>query len=313
HSGDSASVLPPFKVPAYHQRSMRRIAARLARRLGVVGLLNVQFAVKDGTIYVIEANPRASRTIPWVAKAIGLPLVKLATRVILGERLTDLIPSRLLEPFERGDSPAADGRERRGESLLPAGRVFVKMPVFSANRFPEVDTLLGPEMRSTGEVLGIAPTFGEAFAKAAAGAGLKLPLEGTAFLTVNDRDKEELLPIARDLAALGFRLIATRGTTQFLTRRGLACESIYKVNEGHPNVADRIAEGGIQLVINTPLGRVSFYDESAIRKSALAHGVPCITTLSGSRAAVDAIRALRAGDLAVESLQELHARAAARG
>jgi len=310
HSGDSASVLPPYKVPPYHQRTMRRIATRLARELRVVGLLNIQFAIKDGTVYVIEANPRASRTIPWVAKAIGLPLVRLATRVILGQPLADLIDPRHLEPFERSTPEGLPHRDsdRRGDSLLPGGRTFVKAPVFSSNRFPEVDTLLGPEMRSTGEVLGIGRSFGEAFAKAAISAGQKLPLEGTVFLTVNDSDKEELLPIARDLAAGGFLLCGTRGTAAFLRGRGLECDAIFKVNEGHPNAADKIAEGTVRLVINTPLGRASFYDESAIRKAALAHGVPCITTLSGSRAAVDAIRTLRVGGLSVESLQELHPR-----
>ncbi len=321
HSGDSACVLPPFKVPPNHQQTMRIYTARLARALRVVGLLNVQFAIKDDVVYILEANPRASRTVPWVSKASGLPLAQLATRVILGERMSSLVPSEWLEPDE-ADAPESDetpagaiGARSRANlpdssgatsgGILPAGRIFVKMPVFSSNRFPDVDTLLGPEMRSTGEVLGIGPTFGHAFAKAAAGAGLRLPLEGTAFLTVHDLDKEELLPLARDLSSLGFKLTATRGTAIFLNQRGCPTELVYKVNEGHPNAADRIASGEIRLVINTPLGRDSFYDETAIRRAALAHGVPCITTLSGSRAVIDAIRTLREGTWDVEALQDL--------
>ncbi len=320
HSGDSACVLPPFKVPPRHQATMRRAAARLARALRVQGLLNVQFAVRDEIVYVIEANPRASRTIPWVAKATGLPLAKLATRLILGERLRDLVDPAWLSPREASGEGLADpaleaglgaSPETSGEAVheglpLPPNRVFVKMPVFSSNRFPEVDTLLGPEMRSTGEVLGIGPDFGVAFAKAALAAGLRVPLQGAVFLTVNDNDKDEAAEIARDLVEMGFRLTATGGTAAHLRARGLDVEPIFKVNEGHPNAADRIAEGAVQLVINTPLGRASFYDESAIRKAALAHGVPCITTLSGSRAIVDAIRTLRAGGWGVESLQEMH-------
>jgi len=350
HSGDSACVLPPFKVPEHHQETMCRQTALLARAMKVIGLLNVQFAIKDDVVYVIEANPRASRTVPWLSKASGLPLVSLATRVILGEPLRTLVPEDRLEPLpemelpEPSASPTASGadaaeatptrggapfethaapsggaaagalppslmRRPRGKlpsAWLPPGRIFVKMPTFSSSRFPEVDTLLGPEMRSTGEVLGVGHTFGHAFAKAAAAAGIDLPHHGTAFLTLNDNDKSEALSIAEDLADLGFSLVATRGTAEYLRECGLQVESVYKVNEGHPHAADRIAAGSIQLVINTPLGRESFYDETAIRKAALAHGVPCITTLSGSRAVVDAIRTLRAGEWEVESVQELH-------
>jgi carbamoyl-phosphate synthase large subunit len=294
-----------------------------------VGLLNVQFAIFEDVVHVLEANPRASRTVPWVSKATGVPLARIAMRLILGEPLRSHVSEAWLEPpepdgegggrepradmprFDRtgadtGGAPPPERSPSRGHGL-PAGRVFVKVPVFSWDRFPGFDTLLGPEMRSTGEVLGIGRDFGTAFAKAAAAAGLRLPLEGAAFLTVNDRDKEELLPIARDLLGLGFRLLATGGTAAFLSARGLPVEPVYKVNEGRPNSADRIHAGEIRLVINTPLGRDSFYDEKAIRRAALARGVPCITTLSGSRAAVDAIRTLRAGAWDVESLQEMHA------
>jgi carbamoyl-phosphate synthase large subunit len=347
HSGDSACVLPPFKVGLALQQTMREYTTKIAHALQVVGLLNVQYAIKNGVVYVLEANPRASRTIPYVSKATGLPLVSLATRLILGETLASLVdPARLepdrleadrlaldrlgpdrLEPDRKapasisgarasssgtsGPAPRASGsRGRNARASAPGGhsaegRVFVKMPVFSSNRFPEVDTLLGPEMRSTGEVLGIGRSFGEAFAKAAAGSGMRLPLSGRAFLSVNDNDKPEAVPIARDLAELGFELLATSGTAAFLREAGLRVGSTFKVNEGEPHVADRIAGGEIQLVINTPLGRESYYDESAIRKEALAHGIPCITTLSGSRAVVDAIRTLRSGEWTVESLQEI--------
>jgi carbamoyl-phosphate synthase large subunit len=335
HSGDSACVLPPYRVTPAFQAEMVASTTALARELRVVGLLNVQFAIKDGTVYVIEANPRASRTIPYVSKSIGVPLAKLATRVILGERLPDLLDPDLLEPAaaspvidspSAGDSTAvsrvgnAPGAEvarsseggsskshplpPRYQRLLP-GRVFVKMPVFSSNRFPEVDTLLGPEMRSTGEVLGIGRSVGEAYAKAALGAGMKLPMRGTAFVSVNDNDKHDAVPIVRDLIALGFHILATHGTASYLRLAGVESELIFKVNEGHPHVGDLLAQGEVQLVINTPLGRASYYDESAIRRAALAYGVPCITTLSASRAIVDAIRTLRAGDWTVQCLQEL--------
>jgi carbamoyl-phosphate synthase large subunit len=354
HSGDSACVLPPYKVEPRWQAEMVECTTRLARALRVVGLLNVQFAIKDDVVCVIEANPRASRTIPYVAKSIGLPLVRLATRAILGERLRDLLRPELLEPEPRSASgerepartlPEAEpGRTRREpesarahpepllgpsatrprdadperpggragiaatpprfQRLLP-GRVFVKMPVFSSNRFPEVDTLLGPEMRSTGEVLGIGRSFGEAYAKAALGAGVRMPLKGTAFVSVHDNDKHEVVPIVRDLLALGFHVVATRGTAEYLRQAGVPVEGVYKVNEGHPHIADRLGRGEVQLVINTPLGRASYYDEAAIRRAALAQGVPCITTLSGSRAMVDAIRTLRSGDWDVRSMQAL--------
>ncbi len=300
HSGDSACVIPPYKVSRADQRKLSHYTIQLARALGVVGLLNVQYAIKDGTIYVIEANPRASRTIPYVSKAIGVPLARLATQVILGRSLSSLLdPELLLDPVaEDEDKPLPF------ETLLP-DRVIVKMPVFSSNRFPEVDTLLGPEMRSTGEVLGIGRDFGEAFLKAAYGAGTRIPLEGTAFVSVHDNDKPDLLPIAKELVQLGFKLLASAGTREFLLSHGLETELVFKVNEGEPNVADRIADGTVVLVINTPLGRDSFYDEAAIRKAALAFGVPCITTLSGSRAMVDAIRTARQSDWTVESIQSM--------
>ena len=310
HSGDSACVLPPYKVSRADQHVLAEYTVRLARALDVVGLLNVQFAIKDGKIYVIEANPRASRTIPYVSKAIGIPLARLATRVIMGAPLCELLPREVLarrESRRSSTSPASSSLSLPSlsyERFLP-NRIIVKMPVFSSNRFPEVDTLLGPEMRSTGEVLGIGRTFGEAFLKAALSAGLEIPYEGNAFISVHDNDKEEVFPIARDLSRLGFHLLATKGTAHFLAARGLEVETVFKVNEGSPHIAELIGDRQVDLVVNTPLGKASHYDEAAIRRAALAFGVPCVTTLSGSRAVVDAIRTLREGSWIVESIQSL--------
>ncbi|MEM8964229.1 MAG: carbamoyl-phosphate synthase large subunit, partial [Acidobacteriota bacterium] len=240
HSGDSAAVMPPYRVGPFDLEQMRDIARRLALRLGVVGLMNVQIAVWAGGIYVIEANPRASRTVPFIAKAVGVPLVTLATRVMLGEKLADL-----------------------GFTEEPAvPRNFVKMPVFPFRRFPGVDPLLGPEMRSTGEVMGIGQRFGTAFAKAWLGANHQLPQEGTAFVSVHDRDKGALLPVARRLSALGFRLIATQGTAAFLRDHGLDAGDIQKVHQGRPHIVDELINGGVQLVVNTPLGRESHQDDA---------------------------------------------------
>ncbi|MDM7915056.1 MAG: hypothetical protein QUU85_07290, partial [Candidatus Eisenbacteria bacterium] len=286
HSGDSTSLLPAEGIPTELLERIRERTNALALALGAVGLLNVQFAIQGGEAYVLEANPRASRTIPFVSKAIGQPLARLATRILLGGKIADL-----------------------GLPALPvAPRSFVKMPVFPFRRFPENDTILGPEMRSTGEVLGIAPSFGSAFAKACLAAGLKLPLGGRVFLSVNDNDKPAALDVARALARLDFVLTATHGTAAWLQRSGIPCTRVYKVNEGHPNVVDRIRGGKIDLVINTPLGRASFYDERAIRSTALERGVPCITTLEGARAAAEAIASMRESGIEVEALQEIHRR-----
>ncbi|MEM6456530.1 MAG: carbamoyl-phosphate synthase large subunit, partial [Acidobacteriota bacterium] len=284
HSGDSAAVLPPYRVGPFDLDQMRDIARRLALRLGVVGLMNVQFAIHEGGIYVIEVNPRASRTVPFIAKAVGVPLAKLASRVMAGERLRDL-------GFVR--EPSVPG-------------VFVKMPVFPFRRFPEADPILGPEMKSTGEVMGVGRRFGSAFARAWRGAGLDLPLDGTVFLSVHDRDKPSLLPAARRLSSLGFRFVATAGTASYLRAQGFAVENVRKVHEGSPHIVDRLQAGGIQLVINTPLGRESHLDDAVIRRAVLRAGVPCITTLSGAIAAAEAIAAVKAGDLEVRPLQELH-------
>ncbi|HEX7180268.1 MAG TPA: carbamoyl-phosphate synthase large subunit [Thermoanaerobaculia bacterium] len=284
HSGDSAAVLPPYRVSRADQDVMRDIARRLALRLGVVGLMNVQLAMKDGRIYVLEVNPRASRTVPFIAKAVGVPLVKIAVQVMAGKTLDEL-------GFT--EEPEVPG-------------VFVKAPVFPFRRFPGVDPVLGPEMKSTGEVMGASASFGSAFAKAWIGAGHKLPLAGTAFLSVHDQDKPFLLPIARGLSHLGFHLAATEGTADFLRHSGLDVRSVMKVHEGRPHVVDDLINGEIALVVNTPLGRASHEDDSVIRRTALKHDIPCITTLSGAMAAVEGIAALQKDGLQVRPLQEIH-------
>ena len=284
HSGDSAAVLPPQIVGEAALAEMREIAKRLALRLGVVGLMNVQFAIHQDRIYVIEVNPRASRTVPFIAKAVGVPLVKLAAKVMAGQSLGEL-------GFTT--EPAVPG-------------VFVKAPVFPFRRFTGVDPVLGPEMKSTGEVMGSSPLFGNAFAKAWVAAGHKLPLEGTAFVSVHDKDKEALLPVAAKLVEVGFELTATAGTAEFLTSRGLKVRRINKVHEGRPHIVDHLINRDIDLVVNTPLGRESHEDDASIRQMALKYDIPCITTLSGAMAAVEGIAAWKAGGLEVASLQQLH-------
>jgi carbamoyl-phosphate synthase large subunit len=283
HSGDSVAVLPPYKVSPEDQDRMRDIARRLALRLGVVGLMNVQFALKDGAIYVLEVNPRASRTVPFIAKAVGLPLVKIAVAAMAGKSLGEL--GFTLEPRVPG--------------------VFVKAPVFPFRRFPGVDPVLGPEMKSTGEVMGESLTFGNAFAKAWMGAGHVLPLAGAAFLSVHDRDKPGLLPVAQRLAELGFELTATAGTADYLRGQGLAVRTVLKVHEARPHVVDLLINGEIALVVNTPLGRESHEDDGIIRRTALKYDIPCITTLSGAMACAEGIAALKREGLSVRSLQEM--------
>ncbi|HRC87065.1 MAG TPA: ATP-grasp domain-containing protein [Thermoanaerobaculia bacterium] len=287
HSGDSAAILPPLEVSAEHLEEMRGIARRLALRLGVVGLMNVQFALHEGQVYVLEVNPRASRTVPFIAKAVGVPLVKIAARVMAGEKLADL--GFVAEP------------------KVPV--VAVKAPVFPFKRLPNVDPVLGPEMKSTGEVMGLSAEFGHAVAKAWVAAGNRLPESGSVFLSVPDLDKPALVPVARRLAGLGFELVATEGTASFLESQGLAARKVRKVWEGRPNVADEVINGEIDLVINTPIGREPHSDDAVIRKTALRAGVPVVTTLSGALAVAEAIAALRKNALSVSSLQEIHARA----
>jgi carbamoyl-phosphate synthase large subunit len=259
--------------------------SRLALRLGVVGLINIQFAVYgDDELYVIEANPRASRTVPFVSKAIGIPLAKLATRILLGERIADM----------REELAAADSEH-----------VSVKEAVLPFGRFPSADSLLGPEMKSTGEVMGVANDFPAAFGKAQAGAGARLPLSGSVFITVTDGDKAAATQIAGALHDLGFSILATGGTARSIRRMGVPVETIPKISEGSPNVVDRIEAGDVDLVINTPTGSGARTDGYEIRSAAVARGIPCITTMTGASAAQRAILALRAGEPTVRSLQDL--------
>ena len=284
HSGDSTSVLPPIVIEEKHLETMRKYTRKLGQSLGVVGLMNVQFAVVSDQVYVLEVNPRASRTVPFVSKATGVSLAKLAVQLMIGKTLQEL-------------GVTDDLRVRH---------CFIKAPVFPFNKFPGVDTILGPEMKSTGEVMGASESFGYAYAKAQISAGVHLPLGGVIFISVSDRDKRFVANIARDFQELGFQLVATRGTAKGLREAGLDAETVYKVNEGRPNVVDLIKSSKIHLVINTPLGRESFFDEKAIRRSCTRYGMPCITTLSAAAAAVNAIRALQREEISVKSLQEYH-------
>jgi carbamoyl-phosphate synthase large subunit len=284
HSGDSACVLPPYIIGELDLRVMREHTVALARALGVVGLINVQFAVKDGVVYVLEVNPRASRTIPFVSKAIGVPLASIAARVMLGETLAAIgFTEEIVPPY-----------------------VSVKEAVFPFNKFREADPILGPEMRSTGEVMGISDSFGSAFAKAELAADNGLPMEGAIFVTVNDPDKDSVVPIARRFQEMGFRLMATSGTARHLRGRGIAAERVFKVHEGRPHGIDLIVNGEVQLLINTPMGKHSQRDDYSMRQAAVAHRIPYTTTLSAANAACDAILAMRFRPPHVRSLQEWH-------
>ena len=286
HSGDSSSVLPAQKIAAEHLETIQHYTNLLAKALKVKGLMNIQFAIQDDRVYVLEVNPRASRTVPFVAKATGVPIAKIASRVMAGERT--------LADFNLPD-------------VLPVPKIFVKSPVFPFKKFAGVDPILGPEMHSTGEVMGVGASFGEAYGKAMEGAGLTLPLSGKAFISVTNADKGQAVVLARRLNKLGFELVATYGTANRLREVGMTCESVFKVNEGRPNIADLIRQGEISLIINTPLGKTSHYDEKAIRKAALQFNVPCVTTITGAEALVEAISAKKGeGKIAVRSLQEIH-------
>jgi len=283
HSGDSSCVLPPLRIDPDHIETMRHYTRKLADSLSVRGLMNIQFAIKDDRVYVLEVNPRASRTIPFVSKATGIPVARIAALVMAGKSLKDFgLPQD-----------------------LTVNRFFIKSPVFPFAKFPGVDPILGPEMHSTGEVMGIGETFGDAYARAMTGAGLVLPKSGTAFISVNESDKGQAVLLARRLMRLGFKIMATLGTAARLREVGIEVENVFKVNEGRPNIVDQIKGGGVALVINTPLGRASHYDEQAIRQAALQYGVPCVTTMTGAQALVEALGSKNSSD--VHSLQELHA------
>jgi carbamoyl-phosphate synthase large subunit len=282
HSGDSACVIPPVGIPERHLATIRAYTRTIAREMGVVGLMNIQYAICDDRVYVLEANPRASRTVPLVSKVCGIPMARIATEIMLGKRLADF------------DFSAKEIRH-----------VGVKEAVFPFNMFPEVDPVLGPEMRSTGEVLGLDHSYGMAYFKAQDGAGATLPLTGTVLITVAARDRTgQLLEAARRLAAEGFRIVATDGTAAFLQDNGIEATTILKVHEGRPNIVDAVKNGEIQLIINTPSGKLSAYDDSYIRKAAIRHKVAYLTTVRAAAAAAEGIAARQAGESTVRSLQE---------
>jgi carbamoyl-phosphate synthase large subunit len=290
HSGDSSCVLPPFSLQSSEIETIKAYTRKLALALKVIGLMNVQYAIKDGTVYVLEVNPRASRTVPYVSKATGVPLPKIAVGLMLGRKLADL-------------------RELIGgtnDGVLVAPKFFVKSPVFPFNKFPGVDPVLGPEMRSTGEVMGVGENFGEAFAKAQLSAGTPLPMKGTVFISTNDRHKPEAVEIAKRFADFGFELAATRGTAAAIKAAGMQCKTVFKVNEGRPNAVDLLKGGSLQLIIYTATGAHSFSDEKAIRRAAVAYRVPCITTMSAAKAAGEAVASSHRDPIRVWSLQEIH-------
>ncbi|NIR45661.1 MAG: carbamoyl-phosphate synthase large subunit [Gemmatimonadetes bacterium] len=288
HSGDSACVVPPYLLRDEHVDQMKAHTRALARELGVVGLINVQFAVKDGIVYVLEVNPRASRTVPFLSKATGVPLARLAARLMAGRKLSE---------FELRPNGEVQG-------------VAVKESVFPFDKLAGVDALLGPEMRSTGEVMGIADSFGLAIAKAQVAAGNPLPMSGRVVVTVHDQDKANVTPIARRFHELGFEVWATSGTAKYLRGRGVPAQSVLKVHEGRPNIVDHLISGEIDLLINTPLGKHAQFDDYAIRRAAIQHRVPYTTTLSGASALCDAVIGLRHRKLQVMSLQDRAQRAA---
>ncbi|MGL4495148.1 MAG: carbamoyl-phosphate synthase large subunit, partial [Beijerinckiaceae bacterium] len=281
HSGDSACALPPCTLAPAMIEKIEEQTKRMALALDVGGLMNVQYAIKDGEIYVLEVNPRASRTVPFVAKVIGEPVAKIAARVMAGEALASF--------------------NLQKKTL---GHVGVKEAVFPFARFPGVDVLLGPEMRSTGEVMGLDRNFDAAFAKSQLGAGSRIPTDGAVFVSVRDSDKPRILDTIRRLAALGFRIVATSGTQGYLEAQGVPCQRINKVLEGRPHIVDAIRNGEIQLVFNTTEGAGALSDSKPLRRAALLHKVPYYTTLSGAIAAAKGIEAWGSGELAVQALQD---------
>jgi carbamoyl-phosphate synthase large subunit len=303
HSGDSCCVLPSFSLTEEQIETLCTYTVELALALQVKGLMNVQYAIQDGKVFVLEVNPRASRTVPYVSKATSVPLAKVAARLMAGRALASFeLP---LEKARSTRLPSANVAQAF-LGMLPVKQFCVKSPVFPFSKFPGVDPILGPEMKSTGEVMGIGEKFGEAFAKSQLSAGTRLPLQGRAFLSVRDKDKAKAIAVARRLVETGFELVATRGTAQYLAAAGLEVRTVYKVMEGRPNVVDLIKGGEIQLLINTPIGAKSFFDEKAIRRAAVQHRVPCITTVAGALAAVEGIAALKSQPVRVLALQRMH-------
>jgi carbamoyl-phosphate synthase large subunit len=283
HSGDSACVIPPISIPDKHVETIYDYTRRIAMELNVVGLMNIQYAIAADTVYVLEANPRASRTVPLVSKVCNIPMARLATQIMLGKKLSALdIKPKTIPHFG------------------------VKEAVFPFTMFPEVDPLLGPEMRSTGEVLGLADSFGLAFFKSQEAAGQRLPAEGTVLITVAQRERPAVLEVAQEFHQLGFKIKATEGTHAFLEEHGIPSELILKMHEGRPNIVDGIMNKEIDLIINTPTGRLSKHDDSYIRKAAIKHKVPYITTLAAAIAAAKGIAAYRGGKGTARSLQAYH-------
>jgi len=276
--------LPPYSLPAALQDEIVKATKALTAELHVVGLMNVQYAIKDHRLFVLEVNPRASRTVPFVSKATGVPLAKLATKVMLGKTLRDLGLT---------------------QEIIPS-HVSVKEAVFPFDRFPDVDTLLGPEMKSTGEVMGLDIDFGSAYAKAQLGAGQKLPLSGTVFISVKNRDKASVLPLAKRFLALGFDIIATRGTARLLAENGIAARRISKVSMGRPHVVDAVKNGEIQLIINTGIGGDTRRDGYIIRRNALKYNIPYATTIAGAIAISRGIEMMIQKELSVKALQDYH-------
>jgi carbamoyl-phosphate synthase large subunit len=283
HSGDSACVIPPVTIPEKHLRTINEYTRKIAMELKVVGLINMQYAIANDTVYVLEANPRASRTVQLVSKVCGVSMARLATQLMLGKKLSEL--------------------NLKHKKIRHFG---VKEAVFPFNMFQEVDPLLGPEMRSTGEVLGLADSFGLAYFKAQEATQQPLPIEGNVLITVVDKDKPAVLEIAREFQRLGFKIRATEGTYRFLADKGVKTEHILKMQEGRPNIVDAIKNAEIQLVINTPAGKLSKYDDSYIRKAAIKYKVPYITTTAAAAAAVKGIEARRRGESPIASLQSYH-------
>jgi carbamoyl-phosphate synthase large subunit len=286
HSGDSSCSLPPYSLPAAIQDQLRVQAAAMARELGVVGLMNTQFAIQGETVYVLEVNPRASRTVPFVAKATGVPLAKIAARCMVGRTLAEQGATREVVPSYWS----------------------VKEAIFPFLKFQNVDPILGPEMRSTGEVMGVGASFGEAFAKAHEAANIRAPKVGKAFISVRDADKERVLPVAKELLRRGFTLVATGGTAAFLNRHGVPCERINKVLEGRPHIVDLIKNGEIVFIVNTTEGKAATADSFSIRREALQNRVTYTTTVAGARALVHSLDFRDSPQ--VTSLRELHARVA---
>ena len=283
HSGDSACVIPAYSLTSNARKTIENYTKNLALELKTIGLINIQFALKDNTIFVIEVNPRASRTVPFISKVIDTPLAKIAAQLTIGKKLQDV----------------------KLHSHNQNGLIAVKKPVFPFNKFPKQNVFLSPEMKSTGEVIGFDSYLGSAYAKAELGAGNSLPLSGSVFISVNNSDKIKSITLARDFKELGFNIIATEGTANLLSENGIEVKPTFKVGEGRPNIVDAIKNGEVQIVVNTPLGAQSRFDEYKIGRSAIRYKIPTITTISGAQAAIRGIRNIKTGSIQYRSLQEV--------